>query len=169
MFKGIFSTCAFLKTHRHAAYQCLKKPPTCFRHARFFKTRVSTRACPFFKSEVWKRGWQEGVGDQQHPKFSKIVPQDCVLLLIGVGIGERVFIFQEKHSEAQINPIVHISRLWPFLCLRDSEALPSNSEPGTCNPFPKNLFGLFLTFRDISLFCKAIFGDPQRKDPLKQA
>ena len=49
MFKGIFSTRAFFYTHRHAVYQCLKKPPTFLRHASVFKTRVSTRTCPFFK------------------------------------------------------------------------------------------------------------------------
>ena len=30
MFKGIFSTRVFFKTHWHAVYQCLKKPPTFF-------------------------------------------------------------------------------------------------------------------------------------------
>ena len=35
-----------------------------------------------FLSEVSKRGWQDGVGDQQRPKYSKHVPQNGVLLLI---------------------------------------------------------------------------------------
>ena len=33
-------------------------------------------------SKVSKRGWREGVGDQLHPKHSKNVPQNCVLLLL---------------------------------------------------------------------------------------
>ena len=42
MFKGIlFRHASVFLTHRHAVYQCLKKPPTFFRHARvLFKTRV---------------------------------------------------------------------------------------------------------------------------------
>ena len=39
----------FMKTHRDAVYQCLKKPLTFYRHASVFKTRVSTCACPFLK------------------------------------------------------------------------------------------------------------------------
>ena len=33
------------------------------------------------KIRGFERGWREGVGNQQHPKYSKIVPQNCVLLL----------------------------------------------------------------------------------------
>ena len=36
--KALFPHASVLKTHRHAVYQCLKKPPTFFRHASVFKT-----------------------------------------------------------------------------------------------------------------------------------
>ena len=36
----------------------------------------------FPKSEVSKRGWREGVGDQQRPKYSNNVSQNSVLLLL---------------------------------------------------------------------------------------
>ena len=38
-----------LKMHRHAVYHCLKEVQKPFRHASVFKTRVSTRACPYLK------------------------------------------------------------------------------------------------------------------------
>ena len=41
------------KTHRHAVYHCLKRVQKPFRHASVFKTRVSTRACPFLKTRVF--------------------------------------------------------------------------------------------------------------------
>ena len=45
MIKGIcFDTQANCFTHRHAVYQCLKKPPTFFRHARVSKTRAFRHA-----------------------------------------------------------------------------------------------------------------------------
>ena len=44
----MFNTRAFNK-HRHAVYHCLKEVQKPFRHASVFKTRVSSRACPFFK------------------------------------------------------------------------------------------------------------------------
>ena len=49
MFKGILSRHARFKTHRLAVYHCLKEVQKPFRHPSVFKTRVSTRACPFLK------------------------------------------------------------------------------------------------------------------------
>ena len=40
MLKGIFFDTRVFKKHRNAVYQCLKKPPTFFRHASVFKTRM---------------------------------------------------------------------------------------------------------------------------------
>ena len=50
--KAFFDTRVF-KTHRHAVYQCLKKPPTFFRHASVFKTRVSKKCVSVFKTRVF--------------------------------------------------------------------------------------------------------------------
>ena len=47
--KAFFRHASVFKTHRHAVFQCLKKPPTSFRHTSVFKTCVSTRECPFLK------------------------------------------------------------------------------------------------------------------------
>ena len=51
VYKHIFDTLAFLKTHRHAVYHCLKEVQKPFRHASssVLKTRISTRACLFLK------------------------------------------------------------------------------------------------------------------------
>ena len=49
MCKGVLFRHASFKTHRHAAYHCLKEVQKPFQHASVFKTRVSTRACPFLK------------------------------------------------------------------------------------------------------------------------
>ena len=50
------------------------------------------------ESEVSKRGWREGVGDQQHPKHSKNASQSGVLLLIR---GHR-----EKRTEKRLEFMV---------------------------------------------------------------
>ena len=49
--KACFRQAKRFKTHRHAVYQCLKKPPIFFRHASVFKknARFDTLACPFLK------------------------------------------------------------------------------------------------------------------------
>ena len=47
--KAFFRHASVFKTHRHAAYHCLKEVQKPFRHASVFKTRVSTRGCPFLK------------------------------------------------------------------------------------------------------------------------
>ena len=48
-FTALFRRASVFKTHRHAVYQCLKEVQKPFRHASVFRTRVSTRACPFLK------------------------------------------------------------------------------------------------------------------------
>ena len=73
--KAFFRHASVFKTHRHAVYQCLKKPPTFFRHASVFETLVSTRACPFLNARfrpskdrilgVPKRGFVRG-GNLNH-------------------------------------------------------------------------------------------------------
>ena len=42
-------------------------------------------------SEVWKRGWREGVGDQQRPKYSKNCPPELCSPKIGFKIEEIAF------------------------------------------------------------------------------
>ena len=70
--KAFFRHARVFKTHRHAVYQCLKKPPTFFRHASVSKhVRFDTRV-PVFKTRVFAhlsfsprlRSFKKGLADR---------------------------------------------------------------------------------------------------------
>ena len=63
--KSLFAHASVFKAHRHAVYHCLEEVQKPFRHASVFETRVSTRACPFFKrafSPIYAQN--DGVGGE---------------------------------------------------------------------------------------------------------
>ena len=51
--KAFFRHARVFQTHRHAVYQCVKKPPTYFRHASLFKTLAFRHARVRFKTRVF--------------------------------------------------------------------------------------------------------------------
>ena len=84
MLGGNFSTCVF-KTHPHAVYQCLKKPPTFLRHASVFETHVSTRSCLFLKRAFFCPskipGLGSGMSGHLGPCPRNMLPKNCIFRL----------------------------------------------------------------------------------------